>query len=197
MQNQSPAMRFYSVPSVLGEYRSLLDNYMELAHYVTNIPAALHGTAVGSGANRTFRGAAMLQGNAIKAIQAAVGNIDQGIFSPCGELLFNYNMLYEDDPDIKGDCRIQAQGVQGLLAREMNRNNAMELLQLVGAAGAQLGEAAPRLFVWSLNQLLTAMEVPDDLLANPAGAQPAEAAPPMTPEAAPNVPNGNPGGEML
>lgn len=162
-----PALRFHTIPSVVPQYRQVLDYFMELAHYVTNIPAALHGTAVGSGANRTFRGAAMLQGNAVKAIQSAVGNIDQSVFFPCGELLFNYNMLYEKNEDIKGDCQVLPQGVQGLLAKEMDRNNAMELLQLVGAAGAQLGDRAPGLFAWSMNKLMSTMGVPDDLLVSP------------------------------
>jgi hypothetical protein len=207
LPNPSPAMRFYSAPSNLGAYQSLLEHFTELAHLATNIPAALHGTAVGTGANRTFRGAAMLQGNAIKAIQSAVGNIDQGVFGPCGELLFNYNMLYEDDEDIKGDCRIMAQGVQGILARELDRNNAMELLQLVGAAGAQLGEAAPRIFMWALKQVFTTMQVPEDLLAGltgmpvgaPAGTEPMggpQAPGQMAPAVAPGVPNGNPGEVM-
>jgi hypothetical protein len=163
MSNSGPAMRFYTAPNVMGQLAQLLDYFMDLGHLVTNIPAALHGTAVGSGANRTFRGMANLQSNAVKSLQAAVGNIDETVFLPMGELLYGYNMLYEDDPTIKGDSKVQAQGVMGLLAREMERNNALELLQLIGSVGAQLGPSATPLVDWSLQRVLMSMRVPVEL----------------------------------
>lgn len=160
----NPALRFYSIPSVMPQYGQLLDQLMELAHYVTNIPAALHGTAVGTGVNRTFRGAAMLQGNAVKAITSAVGNIDETVLGPLGTLLFNYNMLYEDIDMVRGDSQIVAQGVQGLLQKELDRGKSMEVIQLVGAAGAQMGEIAPKLFAWAMQNVLKTMDVPEELL---------------------------------
>jgi hypothetical protein len=160
------------------------NEFMEMAHVVTNIPAALHGTAVGSGANRNARGMFNLQSNALKSLQSAVANIDETVFQPMGELLYAYNMLYEDDDSIKGDSKVAAQGVQGLLAREMSRNNALEILQLVGAVGAQLGDTASPLVDWALRQTLTAMRVPDEIAAQismtrPAQAQAQEPAPPQ------------------
>jgi hypothetical protein len=159
--SNKPAVQFHTMPDNTAQFARILDYFMELGHLVTNIPAALHGTAVGTGANRTFRGMANLQANAVKSLQAAVGNIDETVFLPMGELLYNYNMLYEDDPSIKGDSKVMAQGVLGLFAREMERNNALELLQLVGSIGAQLGESASPLVDWALRRALTAMKVPE------------------------------------
>jgi hypothetical protein len=161
---QYPALRFFAVPSNMDQYRALLDHFMELAHLFTNIPAALHGTAVGTGANRTFRGASMLQSNAIKAIQAAVKQMDNGIFKPVGEMLYNYNMLYEKDPDIKGDCKVQAQGVAGLLAREIDANNAFDNLQIMGVLAGQFGPTMVPVLEWAIKALLKAKKVPDDLV---------------------------------
>jgi hypothetical protein len=158
-----PALRFYSIPNAVGEFLRVLEAFMELGHSVTNIPAALHGTAVGTGANRTFRGMANLQANAIKSLQAAVGNIDETVFLPMGRLLYSYNMLYEDDPSIKGDSQVLPQGVMGLLEREMERDNALELLQMMGAIGAQLGDTASPLVDWALQKALISMRVPADL----------------------------------
>ena len=160
-----PAIRTYTIQNNIAAFLQAAEHFMELAHQVTNIPAALHGTAVGSGANRTVRGMFNLQSNALKSLQAAVGNIDESVFQPMGELLYAWNMLYEDDESIKGDSKVVAQGVQGLLAREMSRNNALEILQLVGAVGAQLGESASPLVDWALKQTLTAMRVPDEIVA--------------------------------
>jgi hypothetical protein len=106
---------------------------------------------------------ANLQSNAVKSLQAAVGNIDETVFLPMGELLYGYNMLYEDDESIKGDSKVQAQGVMGLLAREMERNNALELLQLIGSVGAQLGDSVTPLVNWALQKTMLAMRVPLEL----------------------------------
>lgn len=165
--NQGPAFKFFSVPNNMGAYSNLLQFFMDQADKVTNIPAALHGTAQGTGANRTFRGAAMLQGNAVKAITSSVVNIDQTVFGPIGKQLFNYNMLYEEDESIKGDCNVVAQGSTGLLQREIDRQNSYEILQLIGAAGNQLAQH-PRgaaIVEWALTNALRLMGVPSELLA--------------------------------
>ena len=91
------AIRSYPIPSNIGAFLQAADQFMEMAHYVTNIPAALHGTAVGTGANRTVRGMFNLQSNALKSLQAAVANIDESVFQPMGEHLYALNMLYADD----------------------------------------------------------------------------------------------------
>lgn len=193
MVSNNPALRFYSIPSILPAYMQLQNYFMDLVDRISNIPAALHGTAVGSGANRTFRGAAMLQGNAIKAIQAAVANIDQYVFEPTGQLLYNYNMLYEDDEDIKGDSKIIAQGATGLMQREIDRQNSYEILQLTAAAGNQLAQIpnGAQIITWALSNVFSNMGVPKDLIAgmnvsnmpgsepgaiNTAGGAPAQAA---------------------
>lgn len=161
-----PAFRFTDIPSNMPAYAQLLEMFMQLADRVTNIPAALHGEAVGSGAMRTFRGMSMLQGNAVKALHAAVENIANGVFRPFGELLYNTNMLYSHDVDVKGDSQIITKGADGLLQKEMERQSAMEILQVVGSAASGLGQMvnlAP-VVEWSLMKLLGSMGVPDNIL---------------------------------
>lgn len=165
-----PAMRYYSVPSNMGAYINVMDYFSDVADRITNVPAALHGTAVGSGANRTFRGAAMLVNNATNAIQAAVGNIDEYVFTPMGELLYNYNMQYEKDPDIKGDCQIVARGVSGLLQKEIDRQNSYEVLQLIVAAAGQFAnfQNGDRIFAKAVNDTLDSVGFEEGLrLGNP------------------------------
>lgn len=166
--NNQPALRFFNIPSNMPAYTQLMEMFMQLADRITNIPAALHGEAVGSGAMRTFRGMSMLQGNATRAFHAAVSNISQGVFEPMGELLYNINMLYASDVDVKGDSQIVAKGAEGLLQKEMEKQNAMEILQVLGSVGAQLGMAsgmnmAP-VIGWGIQKLLGTMNVPDSVL---------------------------------
>lgn len=162
----NPALKFFNIPSNIPAYVQLMEMFMQLADRITNIPAALHGEAVGSGAMRTFRGMSLLQNNATKAFHSAVDNIASGVFRPCGGLLYNLNMLYSADLAVKGDSQIITKGAEGILQKEMERQSAMEILQVVGAAGAQLGQVvnvAPVL-AWSLQKLMGAMGVPDDLI---------------------------------
>lgn len=166
--NNQPALKFFNIPSNIPAYTQLMEMFMQLADRITNIPAALHGEAVGSGAMRTFRGMSMLQGNATRALHSAVGNVAQGVFEPMGELLYNINMLYSPDIDVKGDSQIVAKGAEGLLQKEMEKQNAMEILQVLGSVGAQLGMAsgmnmAP-VIAWGVQKLLGTMNVPDSVL---------------------------------
>lgn len=164
--NATPAFKYYSLPNNMAAFQNALVYFMDLADRVTNIPAALHGTAQGSGANRTFRGAAMLQSNAVKAIQSAVFNIDEFVYKPLGELLYNYNMVYSKDQTVKGDCKIMARGVTALLQKETDRQNSYEILQMVASAGQQLA-ALPngaRIVQWALKNVFQNMGVPKELL---------------------------------
>ena len=164
--SNQPALRFFNVPSNIPAYAQLMEMFMQLADRITNIPASLHGEAVGSGAMRTFRGMNLLQGNATKALRASVDNIANGVFDHLGHLLYNINMLYAEDPAVKGDSHIVTRGAEGLLQKEMEKQSAMEILQLVGSVGAQLGgmvNIAP-VVGWSIKKLVGSMGVPDDII---------------------------------
>lgn len=165
--SNNPALRFFNIPSNIPGYVQLLEMFMQLADRVTNIPAQLHGEAVGSGAMRTFRGMSALQGNATKALHAAVDNITHGVFDPLGHLLYNTNMLYSPDTTVKGDSQIIVKGAEGLLHKELEKQSAMEILQVISGVGAQLGQVLNLgpVISWSVKKLFAAMEVPDDVLA--------------------------------
>lgn len=196
----SSAFKFFNIPSNLAGYQQLLEMFMQLADRVTNIPASLHGEAVGSGAMRTFRGMSMLQGNATKALHAAVNNIANGVFQDLGETLYHMNMLYSEDAAVKGDSQIITKGAEGLLAKELDKQSAMEVLQVIAATGAQMQGAGINLapvLGWSFKKLFGAMGIPDDILQQMETPVQHMAAP----GAAPGVPGGNPnpnpdGGDM-
>ena len=193
-QSNSPAMRFFPIPANTDQYARLLEMFMQLADRVTNIPASLHGEAVGSGAMRTFRGMAMLQGSATKALHAAVENLTYGVFEPLGNLLYNYNMLYSPDQEIKGDSQILVKGASGILAKEIMKQESMEVLQILGGVGAQLSQVVnlTPIMSWCIKNLFQALNVPDDLLAQMSQPSPMQMMQ-MQQQAVPQgVPEGNP-----
>lgn len=190
--NNNPALRFFNIPANIESYGKLLQMFMELADRVTNIPAQLHGEAVGSGAMRTFRGMSALQGNATKALHAAVDNITYGVFEPLGTLLYNTNMLFSPDNTVKGDTQIQVKGAEGLLAKEMEKTEALEIMQVLAGVGQQLGQSVNLMPVvgWCVKKLFTALNVPDDVLQQMEQPSPAMMAAPM--QEAGGMPGGNP-----
>ena len=109
----------------------------------------------------------MLQGNATKALRAATDNIAKGVFSPLGQLLYNTNMLYSSNEDVKGDSQIVTKGAEGILQQEMEKQSAMEILQVISAAGAQMANMGVNLapvMGWGVKKLIGAMGVPDDII---------------------------------
>lgn len=174
--NREPAMRFTSIPANMSPFVQLMEYFMQLADKVTNIPASMHGEAVGSGAMRTFRGMSLLQGNSHKALSASVDNISDGVFKPLGTSMYNINMLYSPDPDVKGDAQIVTKGSEGLLQKEMEKQSAMEILQIIGTAASGLGQMVNMgpVVQWSLQKLLSAMGVPDSITQQMQGATPAQ-----------------------
>lgn len=185
--NQSPALRFHDIPSQMAAYSSILQQFMDLADRVTQIPAAMHGEPVGTGANRTFRGIAMLQGNVLKTIASASMNIDQFVHRPMGEILYRYNMLYSEDQSIKGDSQVIAEGATTMLQKEVKRQNLLEALQLVG----QVGVASPDLINWMIVELLDGAGIPESLLNGlKSGGTMQEAPPQQDPQAGPMMPPG-------
>lgn len=187
-----PAMKFFNIPANIPAYSQLMEMFMQLADRVTNIPAALHGEAVGSGAMRTFRGMSLLQGNATKALHAAVDNISNGVFDPLGRHLYDLNMLYAKDVSVKGDAQIVTKGAEGILQKELDKQSSFEILNLMGSVGAQLGgmiNVAP-VIAWAMKKLLGSMDLPDDVL--DAMNQPPPQMPQQNMSAPPGVSGGNP-----
>lgn len=160
-----PAHYFHNVPANVGAFMNVGQFFMDLADRVTQIPASIHGEPVGTGANRTFRGMAMLYGNAIKPIQSAIANLDELVFSPLGNLMYNYNMRYWQDESVKGDAKILAQGSTGLIQKEVAKQTALDTLQLVATAGsAAQGMVNPRAVQWAVDTALRAAGVPAEVL---------------------------------
>lgn len=187
-----PAHYLHDVPSNVGSFMNVGQFFMDLADRVTQIPASIHGEPVGTGANRTFRGMAMLYGNAIKPIQSGIANLDELVFSPLGNLMYNYNMRYWPDESVKGDAKILAQGSTGLIQKEVAKQTALDTLQLVATAGsAAQGMVNPRAVQWAVDTALRASGVPAEVLdggAPPAaepGGQPQPQQQPQQPPAAP------------
>ena len=138
MGNGSRAIKFTQIPNTTSQALQLAQFIFEQAHIISNIPAALHGQPVGSGANRTVRGLLTLQGNTLKPIQSALINLDLGVIEPMVTLLYMLLVMYEDGFEYSGDCKVVAKGAASMVQREMDKQAAMENLQILGQLGQQV-----------------------------------------------------------
>lgn len=161
-QRGVPAFRFEKIPENMAAYVRCGDYFMSLADKVTNIPAALHAEPIGTGANRTFRGISLLQGNAMKPLQSAITNMDKGVFKSVGTVMYTYNMIYSDNNAVKGDAKVDARGASGLVQKEIDRQNALDVLQLVGQIPE--GFVKPSTVQWAISTALENVGVPIDKL---------------------------------
>jgi hypothetical protein len=113
-----PPIQFFQPTSNLQELMVLFEKWGTLADEYSGIPRYMTGDARAGGAGRTASGLSMLMTNAGKMITSVVGNIDIRIMEPVLERLYYYNMMYADDPDLKGDVCIVARGASAIEAKE-------------------------------------------------------------------------------
>ena len=119
-----PAVRFFQPNMNADVLMNVFQQFAKQADEVTGIPNYVYGSSAVSGAGRTASGLSMLMDNASKGIKQAVANIDR-IVSGIVRRLYLHNMMYDDDPYIKGDFKVVAKGAIGLIHKEalqMRRN---------------------------------------------------------------------------
>ena len=151
MGNGSRAIKFTQIPNITSQALQMANFIFEQAHVISNIPAALHGQPVGSGANRTVRGLLTLQGNTLKPIQSSLMNLDMDIIEPMVTLMYMLLVMYDDDFDYSGDCKVIAKGAASMVQREMEKQTAMENLQILGQMGQNVN---PELLNRAMENLL-------------------------------------------
>jgi hypothetical protein len=81
------------------------------------------------GAGRTASGLSMLMDAANKGLKGVVANVDTHVLTPMLTKLYNFNMIYDEDPTIKGDAQILASGAVSLMRVESMQLRRNEFLQ--------------------------------------------------------------------
>lgn len=123
-------IEFFAPPSMANELMAVYEKFSALADEYTGIPRYMQGDSNIGSAGRTASGISMLLGNASKIIKQVVTNVDTDCTQPALEYQYYYNMKYGDDPDLKGDVRIQARGAISIIQKEAAQVRRNELLQL-------------------------------------------------------------------
>lgn len=150
------ALNFNQPDSHAQELMGVLHEFNKLADDHTGIPAYVYGDTDVSGAGRTASGLSMLMGSAGKGLRQVVMYIDNDIVRPLIQRQYDFNMKYDPDSSIKGDCEVIAKGAVNLAVKEQLNMRRIEFLnatanpvdlQIVGLKGraAILREVAKEL----------------------------------------------------
>lgn len=114
--------------SNVGELLPLAEYFESRADERTQIPRFAHGNDEVSGAGSTASGLSQLMNAAARGIKRVLGFIDQYVIRTVIARVYMHNMLYGDDPSIKGDAKVVPRGVLATLVREQTQLRRQEFL---------------------------------------------------------------------
>lgn len=138
-----PPIEFFQPNPMVADLMAMYEKFETKADDYTGIPRYMVG---GESPNigRTSSGLSMMMQNAGKSIKQVVSNVDQDIFAQMLQRMFDFNMRYSDDPDLKGDISIVVRGANHVVAKDtiqMRRNEFLQVtanpidMQIIGAEG--------------------------------------------------------------
>jgi len=114
VNSNTKSIEFFQPESRANDLLAVIEKAYQFADDFSLIPRWM---ASGSGSERTASGMSMKMDAANKGLKGVVSNIDM-FMSQMLEALFNYNMLFNPDPSIKGDAKVVARGAVSLMQLE-------------------------------------------------------------------------------
>lgn len=128
--NTSKPIEFFQPDSNVNDLLTVIEKFYQFADDFSLVPRYMAGSDKVGGAGRTASGLSMLMDAANKGLKGVVSNVDVAVLSPLLTKLYNYNMIYDDDPTIKGDAQIIASGAVSLMRMESMQLRRNEFLQV-------------------------------------------------------------------
>lgn len=130
MKNDGPAVNYYQPQMHLQELISAWQFLSKILDEMT-VPAYAQGASQSGVTAGTATVFTQLLAAATRSIKSVVANLDDDVFTPYIQMSYDNLMKFTEDDTIKGDARVVAKGVSGLLAREQQSHQKIELLQMV------------------------------------------------------------------
>lgn len=117
-----PAYHFYTVPSLSGELLAQFEKFLNYGYELIGIPRMAFGSPQGLGTvGRTSGGMSILMNQASKTIKHALRMLEKGVIEPSIQDFIDYELRTSTDPEIRGDIRVYARGVSGLMEQEQRQ----------------------------------------------------------------------------
>lgn len=128
--NTAKPIEFFQPDSNVNDLLTVIEKFYQFADDFSLVPRYMAGSDKVGGAGRTASGLSMLMDAANKGLKGVVSNVDTDVITPMLTKLYNYNMLYDDDPTIKGDAQVTARGAVSLMRIESMQLRRNEFLQV-------------------------------------------------------------------
>ena len=129
MKSEGPAVVYYQPQMHAQELITAWQFFGKLLDEMT-VPAYAQGASQSGVTAGTATVFTQLLAAASRSIKAVVANIDDDIITPYIQMCYDNNMKFAEDDSIKGDARVVAKGVSGLLAKEQQAQRKVEFLQV-------------------------------------------------------------------
>jgi len=133
MNAQGPGIDFFQPNSNAQELLFVYDKFANLADEYTGIPAYISGNISVTGAGRTSSGLNMLMSNAARGIKKVIARIGRDVIHDIVRRQYEWNMMFDEDETLKGDCRVMTVGILGLIMQEQLMARRMQFLQMTGS----------------------------------------------------------------
>lgn len=159
----SPAVRFHNPQSVVDVLMKVYGYFAQLADNYSGIPSYEQGVNPTTGAAGTASGLSMLMTASSRQIKRVIAAIDRVIEDSLNRV-HTHIMLFDPNPDVKGDAQLQARGAASLVAKEQQQLRRTQFLQATANAIdapilGPMGRAA------LLRETIKALDLnPDDIL---------------------------------
>jgi hypothetical protein len=128
MKNEGPAVIYYQPQMHAQELIFAWQHFSKVLDEMT-VPAYAQGASQSGVTAGTATVFTQLLAAASRSIKAVVANVDDDVLTPYLQMCYDYLMKFTEDSTIKGDARVVAKGVAGLLAKEQQSQRKVELLQ--------------------------------------------------------------------
>lgn len=124
----APMLRVHKMDNITAPLVGVIEMMRRFADEETAIPSYTHGEMM-PGLNKTASGMSMLMGASNVTLKAVIKNIDDYCIRPLITGLYDWNMQYNPKTEIKGDLTVNAKGSQALMAKEVQSQRILDLLQ--------------------------------------------------------------------
>lgn len=125
-----PMVRFYQPQSNSPALVSVIELFRRFADETTALPSYTHGQTQ-SGLNRTATGISILMSNANIVLKSVIKNIDDYLTKPMIRSLYDWNMTWNENENVKSDMRIIAKGSTALIQKEVQSQRLLQFLSLI------------------------------------------------------------------
>jgi hypothetical protein len=133
MAKAQDAFHVFEFPNHQNELAAIFNMARQLADEETGIPLISEGEQGNQGpqGSKTLGGMEMLMNNHNIIMRRAVKNWDDNVTIPCITRLYDWNMQYNANNDIKGDFTAVARGSSALLQKETQGRNMLNLVNFL------------------------------------------------------------------